>query len=87
MPSTFFQTVKKIEFVKDVVLPEVSKLNDSVINKNHRDQTQFSPERKTLENGKLVCYYLYIRYLQSHRQTKKQTIYSLIATGLEPTTT
>ena len=47
------------------------------MNKNHRDQTQFSPEKKTLEKGKWVYYYLYIRYLLSHRQTKKQTIYSI----------
>ena len=45
------------------------------MNKNHRDQTQFSPEKKTLEKGKWVCYYLYIRYLLSHRQTNKETIY------------
>ena len=44
--------------------------------KNHRDQTQFSPEKKTLEKIKWVCYYLHIRYLLSHRQTNKQTIYS-----------
>ena len=43
------------------------------MNKNHRDQTQFSPEKKTLEKGKWVCYYLYIRFLLSHRQTNKQT--------------
>ena len=39
------------------------------MNKNHRDQTQFIPEKRP--------YYLYIRYLLSHRQTSKQIIYSL----------
>ena len=42
-----------MEVVKEVVLTEVFKLNDSVMKKNHRDQTQFSPERKTLEKGKM----------------------------------
>ena len=58
-----------------VVLTEVSKMNDSVMNKNHRNQTQFSPEKKTSEKGKWVCYYLNIRYLLSNKQkTNKQTI-------------
>ena len=41
-----------------VVLPEVSKLNGAVMNKNHRDQTQFSPHKKPLkkENGfAIIC--------------------------------
>ena len=38
------------------------------MNKNHRDQTQFSPEKKIIEKGKWVCY-----YLLSYRQTNKQT--------------
>ena len=67
--------MKQIEVVKEVVLPEVSKLNDTVMNKNHRDQTQFSPEKKTLEKGKWVCYYLYICYLLPPRQTDEQIIY------------
>ena len=77
--STYFQTVKHSEFVKKVVLAEILKLNDLVINKNHQDQTQFSPEMKTLEK-KLVCYYLHIRYLLLRRKinktkkTKKQKI-------------
>ena len=72
---TSFQTVEQIEVVTEVVLPEVSKLNDSVMNKDHRDQTQFSPEQKTLEKGKWVCYYLYICHLLSRRRTNKQITY------------
>ena len=45
MPSTSFQTVKIIEVLKKVILPEVFKLNDIVMNKNHRDQAEFSPEK------------------------------------------
>ena len=46
------------------------------MSKNHRDQTQFSPEKRTLEKGKWVCYYLHIRYLLSHtdKQIYKQAI-------------
>ena len=72
---TSFQTVEQIEVVKEVILPEVSKLNDLVTDKDHRDQTQFSPEQKTLEKGKWVCYYLYICHLRLRRQTNKQIIY------------
>ena len=51
----WLSTIKEVkEVVKEVVLPEVSELNDSVMNKNHKDQTQFSPEKKTLEKGKWV---------------------------------
>ena len=39
------QTVKQFEVVEEVVLPEVSKLNDSVMTKNQGDQTQFFPEK------------------------------------------
>ena len=46
MPLKCFEIVEQIEVVKEVVLPEVSKLNDTVMNKNHRDQTQFSPEKR-----------------------------------------
>ena len=46
------------------------------MSKNHRDQTQFSPEKRTLEKGKWVCYYLHICYLLSHtdKQIYKQAI-------------
>ena len=47
-------------------------LNDSVMNKNHRDQTQFL-QKKTLGKGKWVCYYLYIHLLSNISQTNKQT--------------
>ena len=48
--TCFQQIVKQIEVIQKVVLPEVSKLNKSVMNKNQGDQIQFSPEKKTLEN-------------------------------------
>ena len=75
------KTVEQSTIVKKAVLPEASKLNDSVMNKSHRDQTQFSPEKRALEKGKWISYYLYIRYLLSlqkpnNQQTNKQ--YSLL---------
>ena len=45
VPSTSSETIKQIEVVKDVVLPEVSNLNESVITKRQEDETQFSPEK------------------------------------------
>ena len=47
--STMIKTIEQSAIVKKVVLSEVSKLNDSVMNKSHMDQTQFSPEKRTLE--------------------------------------
>ena len=69
--STCFQTVEHSEVVKKVVLAVILKLNDLVMNKNHRDQTQFSPEKKTLEKEKLIYYYLHIRYLLLRRKINK----------------
>ena len=60
-PSICFQTVEQIEVVKEVVLPEVSKLNDSVISKYHRNQTSV---------------YSLSAITQTNKQTNKQTIYS-----------
>ena len=37
-----------MKVTEEVVLPDVFNLNDSVMNKNHRDQAQFSPEKITL---------------------------------------
>ena len=79
--STMIKTVEQSTIVKKAVLPEASKLNDSVMNKSHRDQTQFSPEKRALEKGKWISYYLYIRYLLSlqkptYQPTNKQTIQS-----------
>ena len=48
-------SAEQIEVVKEVVLREVSKLNDSVMKKNHRDETQFFPEKKLLDKVKWVC--------------------------------
>ena len=61
--------VEPHDVVKEAASPEVSKLNGSVIKMNHGCQTQFSPVIKTLEKVRRVCYYLYICYLLSHRQT------------------
>ena len=63
--------MKQIQVVKEVVLPEVSKLNDSVMNKNHRDQTLLSAEKSIIEQGKWAYYYLHIPYICYH--TDKQT--------------
>ena len=41
----------------------------------HKDRTKFSPEKKDPRKRERVCYYLYIRYLLSHVQKNKQTIY------------
>ena len=53
MPSTSSQkTLEQIEVIQYVVSPEVSKLIQSVMNKNPGDQIQFSAEKKTLSCGK-----------------------------------
>ena len=55
MPSsTNFQTVEQTEVVKEVVLPKVSKLNDPVVHKNDRYQTQFFPE-KNIYGFSIIC--------------------------------
>ena len=33
-------------------------MNDSIMNKSQGGQTQFSPQKKTLEKGKWICYCL-----------------------------
>ena len=67
--------IYNMKVTEEVVLPDVFNLNDSVMNKNHRDQAQFSPEKITLGKEKWVCYYLHIRYLLSDRKTNKEIIY------------
>ena len=42
--------------VKEVLLPEVSRLNGSLMNKNLRDQTQFSPEKNNKQTNKQTIY-------------------------------
>ena len=49
VPSTWSQTVEPSEVVVEVVLPGVSNLKDSVINKNEGDRRQFYSEKKNLE--------------------------------------
>ena len=53
VPSTCFQAVEQIEVVKEVILPEVLKLNESIMNKSPRDETQFSPEKKDSRKRKM----------------------------------
>ena len=73
--SICFQNVEQVEVVKEVVLPEISKLNEAVMNKSHWDQT----EKKTLkkENGFgnicifAVCYH-------TDKQPSEQYIISMI---------
>ena len=48
----------------------MSNLNDSVMNKSHRDQTQFSPEKK--ESKKEMGLVLFAYSLSAIRQTDKQ---------------
>ena len=49
VPSTWSETVEPTEVVEEVVLPGVSNLKDSVINKNEGDRRQFYSEKKDLE--------------------------------------
>ena len=54
VPSTSSQTA-----IQEVFLPRVSKLNDSAINKEHEDQTHFSPNKHSRKKKMdLRCYYL-----------------------------
>ena len=57
VPLSSSQTVTQIEVVKEVVLPEVSKLNDSVMNKEQGDQTQKKSSKKK-KIGLLLSVYL-----------------------------
>ena len=57
VPLSSSQTVTQIEFVKEVVLPEVSKLNDSVMNKEQGDQTRKKGFKKK-KMGLLLLVYL-----------------------------
>ena len=49
------------------------------MNKNFRDQIQFSPEKMILKTGKMclllsvICYLLSHRHKQTNKQTSKQT--------------
>ena len=60
MPSASSQIVEQIGVVEEVVLPAVSNLSDSVMNKNQGDQTQ----RFQKKNGFAIATYFY--YLLSH---------------------
>ena len=74
MPSTCFQTAKQVEVIfKEVVLPEVSKLNDSTMNKNHRGQTQLSSEKSSRKRkmGLLLLIYLLSTVTQTNKQTRR----------------
>ena len=52
--STFSQFVEQMEVIQEVVFPGIYKLNDSAVNKEQGDQTQFSPN-KDLKKGKWIC--------------------------------
>ena len=43
-----------MEVIQEVVFPGIYKLNDSAVNKEQGDQTQFSPN-KDLKKGKWIC--------------------------------
>ena len=42
------QTVKQIEVIQEVVSPDVSNLNDAVMNKKQGDHIQCSPEKRLI---------------------------------------
>ena len=46
-PLTSSQIAEQIDVIQEVVLPAVTKLNDSAINKEKGDHTQFSPNTVT----------------------------------------
>ena len=73
LTSTHFQTVQQSEVVKKVVLPELYNLDDSIMNKNHRDQTLSSPEKRSWkkENGFAIICIFAIGY-HTDIQTSKQ---------------
>ena len=56
--------VEQVEVIQGVVLPEISKMNDSAPDKNLKEQTQFSP-KKTLVKEKWFWYCLL--HLLSHQ--------------------
>ena len=45
MPLTYTQILEQIEVIQEVVLPGISKLNNSGPHKKPRDQTQFSQKK------------------------------------------
>ena len=47
------QTIEQTKFIQEVVSPEVSKLNYTVMNKKQGDEVQFSPEKR-LEKRKWI---------------------------------
>ena len=48
--------VKQIEVIQEVISPELSNLNDQIMNKKRGDQIQFSPEKipSKKENGPII---------------------------------
>ena len=63
-----------MKLLKKVVLPEVWKVNDSLMNKNLRDQTKFSPEKKDPRKKKmslLLSVYLLTAITQAKKTRKK----------------
>ena len=57
VPLTFSQIAELTEVIQEVVLPEISKLNDSALDKKQGDQKHLSP-KKTIEKEKWVWYCL-----------------------------
>ena len=69
---------EQVEVVKEVVLPEVSKLSDTVINKSHRDQKQFSPgkrDTKKREMGLVLSAYSLSAITKTNKQTSNIFFY------------
>ena len=52
------EPAQQTKILQEAISPEVSKLNHSVMSKKHRDQIQFSPEKKRLQKkeiGFITC--------------------------------
>ena len=73
VPSTSSKIVEQIEIIQGVVLPGISKLNDSAQTRNQK-KTHFH-QKMTLEKGKWIWYCLL--YLLSHQLMDRTIEYSI----------
>ena len=74
VPSTSSKIVEQIEIIQGVVLPGISKLNDSAQKRNQKKKTHFL-QKMTLEKGKWTWYCLL--YLLSHQLMDRAIEYSI----------
>ena len=60
VPSNSSQIAEEIKFIQEVVLPEISKMNDPELDKKQRDQKQFPPKNHSRKkNGFDIVYYIH----------------------------